>query len=79
MQVCFYLAASKMKITYGATITLFMVLIGNFFVFPRFFFPEPEPNGICLMSVLGITVAFWVFGGGAAVFIHLVYRYWSKI
>ncbi|HFA52103.1 MAG TPA: hypothetical protein ENJ95_24060 [Bacteroidetes bacterium] len=64
---------------HGKTITFLMVLIGHLFIFPRFFYPEPDPNGInCGMPILGITLAFWIIGGGGTVIIHLLYYFISK-
>jgi len=78
-QVCLYLASEKTGFRYGKAITLLVVLTGYFFVFPRFFYPEPKPNGMnCGLPLVAVTLAFWVFGGGAAIFVHTLYRYWSK-
>lgn len=41
-------------------------------VFPHYFMPEPDPEQVCGMPVLGTYLAFWVFGIAATFITHLI-------
>jgi len=56
------------------TYILIALILSHVFIFPPFFFPTydtDEPQ--CGMPILGITLAFWVFGISATVFTHVLY------
>ena len=79
-QICIYLISDKMKLNYSRILVLYLFLIGYFFFLPKFFYPEPDPNGInCGMPILGITLVFWIIGGGIATTIHVIYFLVKKI
>ncbi|WP_435261848.1 hypothetical protein [Tenacibaculum sp. nBUS_03] len=64
---------------YGQKIPEFLILltflICYFLVIPRFFYPEPRPDGInCGMPVLGITLGFWIFGTIAGIATHIIWK-----
>lgn len=62
----------KSKIPSVLIAILFLPL--HFFVFPRLFFPDPQPGGInCGMPQLGILLAFWVFGTIGVFVTHLIW------
>lgn len=74
------MVSEKMKFKHGKTLLFLLILIGYFFIFPRFFYPEPDPNGInCGMPIMGITLAFWVIGGGVTIIAHIIYYIISKL
>lgn len=51
-----------------------LMIICCFFVFPRFFYPEPRTDGInCAMPILGITLGFWFFGTISTAATHLIW------
>jgi len=73
-QVLLYLISDKLGLKHGRKLLLLIILIGYFFILPPFFYPEPNPNGNnCGMPTVGVTLAFWVIGGGMASVLHLVY------
>ena len=80
-QIGLYLVLDNKKIKNRKPIAFAtLLLIGHLFILPQFFFPEPDPNGIhCGMPELGITLAFWVIGGGATVLIHALYFLLRKL
>lgn len=64
-----------MNLKYGKAIMFLVILIGHFFIFPRFFYHEFGPNRInCGLPILGITLAFWGLGGGTAIIVHAIYN-----
>jgi hypothetical protein len=78
LQVVAYYIIDKKNIKFGRLIVLGIILIGNVFVFPPFFYPQMDPNGVnCGMPILGITLAFWIFGGLGSIVIHFVYRFFN--
>ncbi len=80
VQIGLYLFLDNKKIKNGKSIAFATLLMGHLFILPQFFFPEPDPNGInCGMPVLGITLAFWVIGGGATVLMHILYFFLRKL
>jgi len=75
-QTGLYLLSDKINLKHGKIIVFLSVLMGHFFVFPRFFHPDPDPNGInCGLPILGITLAFWILGGGATIVVHAIYYF----
>ncbi|CAL2103654.1 conserved hypothetical protein [Tenacibaculum sp. 190130A14a] len=53
---------------------LLTFLVCYFLVIPRFFYPDPRPDGInCAMPTLGITLAFWIFGTIAGFLTHAIW------
>ena len=73
-QICLYLILDKMTLKYGKVIIFLLILVGYFFVFPKFFLPLPDPDGIgCGMPVVAFLFTIWVVGGGSAILIHIIY------
>jgi hypothetical protein len=73
-QIGLYLISDTTDFKYGRIMTFLMVLTGYLFIFPPFFYPESNPDGVnCGMPILGITLAFWIIGGGIAIVIHTIY------
>lgn len=75
-QVSLYLLMDRFKIRLGKAFIVVAVLILYFFVLPPCFYPEsdPDPDAInCGMPLLGINLAFWIIGGGGALFAHFIY------
>ena len=78
-QIILYIITDRLKIKYLKIIILFSILFAYFFVLPKYFYPEPSPDGVnCGMPILGVNIAFWVFGTFIAFLSHLVYYYVVK-
>jgi hypothetical protein len=70
-----YYLNEKSKTKAPTFIILSILLICNLFVFPRIFYPEPNPDGLnCGMPILGITLGFWIFGTIAGIVTHVVWK-----
>jgi hypothetical protein len=70
--LCFLI--DKLKFRSGKRLLLIGLVIGNVFIFPRFFYPEPSPEKVnCGLPILGISLAFWVLGNAMALFVHVFY------
>jgi len=81
-QLGIYLLSDKKHIKYAKTITFLLAMMGQLFLFPQLFFPEIDPNDIhCGSEHLGISLTFWLIGGGVTVLIHSIYhsmKFFSK-
>ena len=72
-QIAFYALAEYgegRRVKRGAVGATLIVLHGA--VFPDYFIPRDMPEGGCGMPVFGVYMAFWIFGIGSAVLIHLL-------
>ena len=70
---CYYLIY-RYKIKIPNFVILILVLIGYYFIFPQFFYPEPRTDGInCGMPIFGITLGFWIFGTIGAFGSHILW------
>jgi hypothetical protein len=77
LQLISYYLLDQYTIKVPSYVILILLLVGHLFLFPQFFYPEPNPNGPgCGMPILGITLAFWLFGTVAAVLSHF---FWIKV
>lgn len=73
-QIVLYLFADWAKLNYVRTILFLAILAGHIFIFPTFFYPEPDPQGLnCGLPILGISCAFWIVGGGITILTHFIY------
>ncbi|MCK8482259.1 hypothetical protein [Psychroserpens algicola] len=73
-----YLSYKKFKDKSISAFILIVILIGYYFVFPSFFLPEPNEDGInCGLPILGIILASWFFGTFAGITTHIVWLYWK--
>lgn len=75
-QLILYLILNKLKLNLGGIFILIAVLGCYFFIFPSYFYPEPNPDpnhAQCGMPLLAINFGFWIIGGVSAVLLHLVY------
>lgn len=67
--------AYKFNIRYASIVILFSVLALHLFFLPKLFYPKLDPGGVkCGMPILGITLAFWIFGSLAASVTHIFGR-----
>lgn len=74
IQVIGYILLDKYNLSNWKYLLLATGLILDFFVLPDYFMPEyKEGEFRCGMPALGITLAFWIFGGGLIVSTHIVY------
>lgn len=79
-QIIIYLFIDKIQLERGKNLTFLLILIGHLFIFPQFYFPDLDESDIgCAMPLLGITLAFWVVGGGTTIMIHLIYHIIEKV
>jgi hypothetical protein len=77
VQIGLYYLSRTSKLRWLRPVILLAVLSCHVFVFPRLFYPAPSIDGTnCGMPVLGITLAFWIFGTVAAITTHFT---WSLI
>ena len=75
VQFGLYYLNNKYKTKLPNFIILLTLLICYFFVFPKFFYPEPRTDGInCGMPILGITLGFWIFGTIAGIATHIIWK-----
>lgn len=80
VQILCYLVIDSFKIRNGKNLLLTAILLGHFFLFPHYFSPEYDTDRVnCAMPILGITLGFWVLGGGLAVVTHFIYYLIRKI
>lgn len=74
LQLILYYVFATYKISIPAYAILLLMLAGHYMLFPEFFYPIPDPDGInCGMPILGINLAFWIFGTIAALSTHLIW------
>lgn len=78
-QLGLYIILDKMNVKYGRVMVFLAVLIGYLFVFPSFFYPELDPKDNCGLPILGINLAFWIIGGGAAILVHTIHYVIRKL
>ena len=72
-QLALYAMVDLLKIPYGKTLILLTILAGNIFLFPRFFIPIPQLQGVnCGMPALAITFSFWIVGNIIALVTHFI-------
>jgi hypothetical protein len=75
LQYIAYLMAYKLNIRYASIVILFSVLALHLYFLPKLFYPKLDPGGVkCGMPILGITLAFWIFGSLAASLAHIFGR-----
>lgn len=73
-QLLTYYLLDKYKLKFSKTLVFILVLLGYYFLFPQYFFPEPRKDGInCGIPVLAILLGFWVFGTIAALITHILW------
>ncbi len=75
-QLLLYFLLNRLKLNFSGIFILLAVLGCYFFIFPPYFYPEPDPNPNhtqCGMPLLAINLGFWIFGGGVAILLHLIY------
>lgn len=76
LQVLSYYIIDKKNSKYGKSIVFGIVFLSHLFLFPPLFYPKMDPNGAnCGMPILGITMAFWIFGGFGSIVIHFLYKF----
>jgi hypothetical protein len=74
IQVCGYIVLDKWNLNKWKYLLLAVGLILDFFILPEYFMPNyKEGEYRCSMPALGITLAFWIFGGGLIVLTQIVY------
>lgn len=75
VQLAMYFLNDKYKTKLPNFVILLILLICYFLVFPGLFYPEPSPDGInCGLPILGITLAFWIFGTIAGIGTHIIWK-----
>ena len=80
IQFAVYILNNKLNTDFPSLVILLTLLLCYFFVFPRFFFPEPIEDEInCGMPALGVTLGFWIFGTIAGIATHLVWFVIKKL
>ena len=80
LQVCGYILLDKNNLSKWKYLLLAIGLILDFFVLPDYFMPEYKEGELrCGMPVLGLYLAFWIFGGGSIILTHIVYLIVKKI
>lgn len=78
IQVCSYIILDKFNLNKWKYLLLVIGLILDFFVLPNYFIPEFKNREVrCGMPALGITLAFWIFGGGTIITTHIIYMFIS--
>lgn len=72
-QVLLSVVANERRINWLNPVVLLILLTLYIFILPSFFYPPPPPEGkyVCGMPILGITLAFWIFGSGSALITYL--------
>lgn len=75
VQLALYYISHRMNWKFPDFLILVLFLLFYYAILPRFFYPEPSPDGInCGMPILGITMAFWVLGTIAGVLTHFLWK-----
>ena len=74
IQVCGYILLDLYHLSTWKYLLLAIGLILDFFVLPGYFMPVyKEGEFTCGLPAMGITLAFWILGGGLLIFTHTVY------
>ncbi len=78
IQFALYYFNRKYKTKLHSIIILFGILANYYFILPELFYPEPKIIRInCGLPILGVNLAFWIFGTIAALGIHIVWVLWK--
>lgn len=74
LQLGLYYTMGRRNFPFDRTFVFLSILAGHVFIFPRFFYQNPATNCEvhCGLPILGITFAFWIFGGMTTIIIHLI-------
>lgn len=79
VQYAIYYINSRYTTKFPDFMILFFIAVAHFFVFPKWFYPELDPNGInCGVPKLATTLAFWIFGTLATCITHIVWKIKSR-
>ena len=79
VQYGFYCITFFYKLKIPSFVILTILTVGHLFIFPSFFYPEMDSNEPhCGMPILGVTLAFWVFGLISAFITHLSWVFIKK-
>jgi hypothetical protein len=79
IQVIGYILLDKYNLSKWKYLVLGIILILNVFILPDYFIPHnPNHKPICGMPAMGITLAFWIIGGGTTLVTHFVYGIFQK-
>lgn len=74
IQVFGYILLDKYNFSNWKYLLLIIGLILDFMVLPSYFMPHyKEGEFRCGLPALGITLAFWILGGGSIILTHFVY------
>ncbi|MCA0237586.1 MAG: hypothetical protein LCH81_14510 [Bacteroidetes bacterium] len=74
-QLAIYTLLDDYKVGLPKSVILMLLLVCYFFILPPLFYPKHVPGKIrCGNPAMGITMAFWVFGGAAALGAHTLYQ-----
>jgi len=78
-QIICYLTLDKLNLSAWRYLILALIMLVYIFVLPAYFIPDnPKTEPRCGMPELGITLAFWLFGGGTTLITHLTYSVMNK-
>ncbi|CAM3524048.1 hypothetical protein FLSA109164_01505 [Flavobacterium saliperosum] len=79
LQFSLYFILDRYKYYRIKWVVFILIVFCNLVFFPDIFiqkFREEEGGTIrCGLPVMAIHLAFWIFGNGASVFTHIVYRF----
>lgn len=74
IQVCGYILLDLYHLSKWKYALLAIGLLLDFFILPGYFMPVYKEGELhCGMPAMGITLAFWILGGGLLIVTHTVY------
>jgi hypothetical protein len=78
-QFVLYSIVDRLKLNDFKIIILFLIVIGNFAFFPKYFDPYKGVEGAkCGLPMLGITFYFWIFGNLMSLAAHFIYSLFTS-
>ena len=73
-QILVYVIADDRRVGWLKTLVLGLMLTLHFFVLPSYFYPTTPTDRVnCGLPALGVTLGFWIVGGGMTLLTHFIY------
>ncbi len=74
VQWSIYQFLDRNRFSFRKWMVLAVLLMGHLFIFPKLFYLGYDSNNInCAMPILGIHLAFYIFGIPMTLLVHLIY------
>src|SRR5690349_10193669 len=77
-QVVLYLLLDRTTVKKLKVFVLLLLLACHLFVFPKLFYPKLPPGAVCGMPIVGVILAFWIFGSLITTLTHVAYLFVTR-